>query len=144
MNMLKRVAAATVLAVGIAGVVEAHHAANSQFDTTQTLAFQGTLEKFYVGNPHGYWYFTRMVNGQAQHWAFETSGPDALRRSGMKYREDLKIGATYHLAYNPALDGSDAGLIAGIKLQDGRILGFYAKDSADAAGALLNEKVLNQ
>ena len=143
MNMLKRVATATVLAVGIAGVVEAHHAANSQFDTTQNLAFSGALEKYYVGAPHGYWYFTRMENGEVKHWVFETGAPDALRRSGLSMHGDLKIGETYKIAYSPALDGSNAGLITGIKLADGRIIGLYAKDNADAADKLLTEKLLN-
>ena len=96
-----------------------------------------------MGQPHGYWYLARTVNGEVQHWIFETGAPDVLRRSGLSMHQDLKIGQVYKLAYCPALDGTNAGLITGVRLPDGRIIGLYAKDTADAAARALTEKLLS-
>ncbi len=144
MNMLKRAAAmAMVLAVGTVGVAEAHHADNSQFDANKNTVFTGVLSRMYIGNPHSYLYFVRMVNGQQKNWTFETEAVLALRRAGLSVRDNLKIGSTYSLVYSPALDGSDSGLMTAIKLANGRIIAFLAKNNVNAANNLLNEKLLN-
>lgn len=143
MNMLKRAAVAMVLAVGTVGLAGAHHADNSQFNANQNLVFTGVLQRMYLGNPHSYVYFIRMVNGQQQSWTFETEAVLALRRAGLSVRDSMKIGETYSLVYSPALDGSNAGLMTAIKLANGRIIAFLAKNNVDAANNLLNEKLLN-
>jgi Family of unknown function (DUF6152) len=143
MNMLKRVTMAMLLAVGMVGLAEAHHAANSQFDGNKNIVFTGVLDRVYLGNPHGYLYFIRMVNGQQENWTFETEAILALRRAGLSAREDLPIGNTYSLVYSPALDGSKAGLMHAIKLSNGRVIAFSVKDNVDASDALLNERLLD-
>jgi hypothetical protein len=141
--MLKQAAMAMVLAVGAVGLAEAHHAANSQFDGNKNAAFTGVLDRVYLGNPHGYLYFSRMVNGHQENWTFETEAILALRRAGLSVRTDLPIGSTYSLVYSPALDGTKGGLMHAIKLSDGRIIAFSVKGNVDAADALLNERLLN-
>ena len=143
MNMLKQAAIAMVLAVGAAGLAQAHHADNSQFNANKNEVFTGVLSRMYIGNPHSYLYFTRMVNGQQQNWTFETEAVLALRRGGLSVRKDLLLGSTYSLVYSPALDGSNSGLMTAIKLADGRIIAFLAKNNVNAANNLLNEKLLN-
>jgi hypothetical protein len=141
MNMPKRAAMTMVLAVGIVGLAEAHHAVNSQFNANQTIPFTGVLERTAVGNPHSYLYFVRMMpDGQMQHWTFETDAVVALKRAGLSVRENFKVGDTYLIAYNPSLDGSPAGLMTAIKLQDGRIISLSTKVQQDAALNILNEK----
>jgi len=142
MNMLKHAAVAMLLALGTVGLAAAHHAANSQFDGNKNIVFTGVLERVYLGNPHGYLYFTRMVNGQQENWTFETEAILALRRAGLSARRDLPIGSTYSLVYSPALDGSKAGLMHAIKLSSGRVIAFSVKDNVDASDALLNERLL--
>jgi hypothetical protein len=141
--MLKQAAMATVLAVGTVGLAVAHHADNSQFNANKNLAFTGVLSRMYIGNPHSYLYFARLVNGQQQNWTFETEAVLALHRAGLSVRDSLKIGDTYSLVYSPALDGSDSGLMTAIKLANGRIIAFLTKNNVNAANDLLNEKLLN-
>ena len=144
MNMLKRAAVAMVLAVGLVGLAEAHHAVNSQFDANKTAPFTGVLEKTFIGNPHCYLYFVHMMpGGQQEHWIFETDAVVALKRAGLSVRDSLKIGDTYSITYNPALGGAYAGLMTAIKLHDGRIISMSAKNQQDAANQLLTEKLLN-
>ncbi|HEX4049317.1 MAG TPA: DUF6152 family protein [Steroidobacteraceae bacterium] len=143
MNMLKQATMAMVLAVGTVGLAAAHHAANSQFDGNKNIVFTGVLDRVYLGNPHGYLYFIRTVNGQQENWTFETEAILALRRAGLSARNDLPIGSTYSLVYSPALDASKAGLMHAIKLTNGRIIAFSVKGNVVASDALLNERLLN-
>jgi len=144
MNMLKQAAMAMVLAVGIVGLAEAHHAVNSQFNANKTIPFKGVLEKMFIGNPHSYLYLARMMpGGQLQHWTFETDAVVALKRAGLSVRDSLKVGDAYSITYNPALGGELAGLMTAIKLHDGRIISMSAKAQQNAANKLLSEKLLN-
>lgn len=144
MNMLKRMALVMALAVGTAGLAEAHHAGNSQFNGNKVLPFTGVLEKVQSGNPHGYIYFVRVLpNGKQEHWIFETDAILALRRAGLSVRNDLKIGTTFSLAYNPALDGTNGGNLVAIQLTDGRVLAFMTKDNVETANKLLKEHLFS-
>jgi hypothetical protein len=144
MNMLKKAAMMMALAVGAVGVADAHHAGNSQFNGNKVLPFTGVLEKVQSGNPHGYIYFVRvMPSGEQQHWIFETDAILALRRAGLSVRNDLKIGTTFSLAYNPALDGTNGGNLVAIQLSDGRVLAFMTKDNVETANKLLKEHLFN-
>lgn len=140
--MLKQVAMVTALAVGAVGLAEAHHAGNSQFNGNKVLPFRGVLEKVQAGNPHGYLYFLRVTpDGQQQHWIFETDAINALRRAGLSVRNDLKIGTTFSLAYNPALDGTNGGNLVALQLTNGHVLAFMTKDNVETANKLLREKL---
>ncbi|HTW75087.1 MAG TPA: DUF6152 family protein [Steroidobacteraceae bacterium] len=143
MNMLKQAAMAMVLAVAAVGLAQAHHADNSQFDANKNMVFTGVLSRMYIGNPHSYLYFIQMNNGQQQNWTFETEAVLALERAGLSVRNSLIVGSTYSLVYSPALDGSKSGLMTAIKLANGRIIAFLAKNNVSAANNLLNEKLLN-
>ena len=144
MNMLKKVATVAVLALGTFGLAEAHHAGNSQFNGNKVLPFTGVLEKVQSGNPHGYIYFVRMMpNGEQQHWIFETDAILALRRAGLSVRNDLKVGTTFSLAYNPALDGTNGGNLVAIQLSDKRVLAFMTKDNVETANKLLRDNLFN-
>jgi Family of unknown function (DUF6152) len=143
-NMLKQVAMVMVLAVGAVGLADAHHAGNSQFNGNKVLPFKGVLEKVYSGNPHGYVYFVRvMPDGQQQHWVFETDAILALHRAGLSIRDDLKVGTTFSLAYNPALDGTNGGNLVAIQLTNGRIIAFMTKDNVETAKKLLRENLFD-
>jgi len=143
MDTLKRTGIAIVLALGTVGLAEAHHAVNSQFNANKTSPFTGVLEKTFIGNPHSYLYFVRtMPDGQMQHWTFETDAVVALKRAGLSVRDNLKIGDTYAITYNPSLGGTYAGLMTAIKLHDGRIISMSAKNQQKEANGLLQEKQL--
>jgi Family of unknown function (DUF6152) len=141
MNMLKRAGVAMALAVGTVGLAAAHHAVNSQFNGNKTSPFTGVLEKTFIGNPHSYLYFVRtMPDGQMQHWIFETDAVVALKRAGLSVRENLKVGDSYAITYNPALGGGYAGLMTAIKLHDGRVISMSAKNQQNAANSLLEKQ----
>ena len=140
--MLKQATLVIVLAVGVTALAEAHHAVNSQFNANQTMPFTGVLEKTFIGNPHSYLYFARMVKGQQEHWTFETDAVVALKRAGLSVRDSLKIGDAYSLTYNPALDGATSGLMTAIKLHDGRVISMSAKNQQSAANNILDAKKL--
>jgi hypothetical protein len=140
MITLKRVGLTTVLAVGAVGLAQAHHAVNSQFDANTTSPFTGVLEKTFIGNPHSYLYFVRtMPDGQMQHWTFETDAVVALKRAGLSVRDNLKIGDSYEITYNPSLGGGYAGLMTAIKLHDGRVISMSAKNQQNAANGVLTK-----
>ena len=143
MHILKRATLVILLAEGGMGLAQAHHADNSQFNANINLAFTGELARMYIGNPHSYLYFVRMVKGQPENWTFETEAVLALRRAGLSVRDSLQIGNTYSLVYSPSLDGSSSGLMTAIKLSNGRIIAFLTKNNVDTANNLLNEKLLN-
>lgn len=141
MNTMKRAGLATVLAMGAVGLAQAHHAVNSQFNANITTPFKGVLEKTYIGNPHCYLYFARaMPDGKVQHWTFETDAVLALKRAGLSVRENFKLGDSYAITYNPSLDGSYAGLMTAIKLQDGRIISMSTKVQQDTAKGILEQE----
>jgi len=143
-NILKQAAMVMLLTVGTAGLAEAHHAGNSQFDGNKVLPFQGVLEKVYSGNPHGYLYFVRTLpNDQQQHWVFETDAILAMHRAGLSVRNDLKVGDSFSLAYNPALDGSNGGNLVAIQIKSGRVIAFMTKNNVETAKKLLREKLFN-
>ncbi len=126
----------------LSALAEAHHAGNSQFNGNKVLPFTGVLEKVQSGNPHGYIYFVRTAaGGQQEHWIFETDAINALRRAGLSVRSDLKLGTTFSLAYNPALDGTNGGNLVAIQLADGRVLAFMTKDNVETANKLLKDKL---
>ena len=143
MNMLKQAALAMVLVMGAVGLADAHHADNSQFNANKSSVFTGVLARMYIGNPHSYLYFTKMVNDQQQNWTFETEAVLALRRAGLSVRDSLKVGETYSLVFSPALDGSSSGLMTAIKLANGRVIAFLTKNNVDEANKLLDQKLLN-
>lgn len=144
MNILKQTVMVMGLALGAAGLAEAHHAGNSQFNGNKVMPFTGVLEKVQSGNPHGYIYFVRMMpNGEQQHWIFETDAIGALRRAGLSVRNDLKLGTTFSLAYNPALDGTNGGNLVAIQLTDKRVLAFMTKDNVETANKLLRDNLFN-
>ena len=141
---MKQAAMVMVLAVGVVGLAEAHHADNSQFNANKNVLFTGVLQRMYIGNPHSYLYLVRMMpSGQMQNWTFETEAVLALKRAGLSVRDSLKVGTTYSLVYSPALDGSNAGLMTALKLSSGRVVAFLAKDNVNAANKLLAQKLLN-
>ena len=66
----------------------AHHSVQAQFDIHKQFTVSGTVAKIEWINPHSYLTLNvKDAEGKVQKWAFELSGPGALRRAGMS-RED--------------------------------------------------------
>ena len=102
---------------GLAAPALAHHSVNAQFDATKETVVSATLVKLDVINPHSQWDFTaKNAKGGVDSWHFESASPAVLRRSGVRVKEDLKVGATYTVHFNPSLDGSHTGYMRGIEI----------------------------
>lgn len=122
--MLKRaIFAATLACLALsASPASAHHSVNAQWDVKKELQVDGALVKLENVNPHTYWTFeVKEPSGTAEQWRFESVNPGALRRTGLKLKEDLEVGRTYTLYYNPARNGSKSGLLRGLKFGDRRV-----------------------
>ena len=111
------VAAALIGACGLAAPALAHHSVNAQFDAGKEDLVTGVLTKIEVINPHSQWDFTaKNAKGGTDAWHFESASPAVLRRGGVRVKEDIKVGDTYVIHYNPSLDGSHTGYMRGIEI----------------------------
>ena len=117
---LLSLAAVAALSIAAASPASAHHSANAQFDTSKELSVTGTLMQMDDINPHSRWLaVVKGPDGQAENWTFESVSPSALRRSGVKVKEEIKSGNTYTFFYAPSWDGSKSGLLTAMTI-DGR------------------------
>ena len=110
-KILMSLAAAATLGLAATPVL-AHHSANAQFDTSKEMRLTGVLTEMKDINPHSRWLAViKNANGQAENWEFESVSPSALRRAGLKVKEEIVPGATLTFIYAPSWDGSRTGLI---------------------------------
>ena len=111
MIRLKGMAAAAVLAaVAVASPALAHHSVNAQFDTSKMIEVTGVLQEVRNINPHSQWIvLVKNAAGQPEVWNLESLGAGALRRQGVKVKEEIKIGDTYTFICVPPWDGSHSG-----------------------------------
>ncbi|MXO58737.1 hypothetical protein GRI89_04175 [Altererythrobacter salegens] len=116
--MTKRFALAA-LAILAAGPAIAHHSMAVNFDLTQRISEQGTLERIEWTNPHVHLFLK--VKGET--WAFEGPAPSWFRGRSYK-RSDFEesISKPVTIDASPARNGSKAGLIRQIKLPNGVII----------------------
>ncbi len=113
----------------------AHHAAQSQFDLSKTIALEGTCLTFAWLNPHAYMDLSvEDASGQATTWRLETVGPPAFRSAGLARAGAIPCsstggGDTYAMRGFPARDGSDVALVVDLTLPDGRIINLFIPNS---------------
>jgi hypothetical protein len=121
----------SVLALGLAAPLFAHHSVQAQFDLDKPIQLTGTVAKVEWINPHSYLFMDVKDNaGKVKHWAFEMAGPGALRKAGLSRadRGGLKAGDTVTVNGVLAKDGTDSGLIRTITLADGRVFTIWTDD----------------
>lgn len=102
----------------------AHHSF-AQFDTERTVELSGTMRALEWQNPHAWiWIDILKADGSTETWGGEFGGgPSTLPRDGLT-RNLIQPGDKIRLTLYPARDGSKAGSVAKIQLEDGRILSF--------------------
>jgi Family of unknown function (DUF6152) len=113
----------------------AHHSF-AQFDTERTVELSGTMRALEWQNPHSWiWIDIMKPDGSSETWGGEFGGgPSALPRDGLT-RNTIQPGDKITLTLYPARDGSKAGSVAKIQLEDGRILSFQRPMPAPADSA---------
>lgn len=112
MKKLATALLAAALATTLAAPSSAHHAVNAQFDVSRLVPMKGVLTGIDNLNPHAYWHFdVKAANGSVQRWNIESVAPVALRRAGLRMKDDIKVGDTYSFQIAPSRNGSPTGLL---------------------------------
>ena len=122
MKKIMIIGAASLMALGLATAATAHHAVNAQFDIDKEGTFTGTLARLDNVQPHSFWYFVvQRPGGKVEKWSLEGPSPGNLRRSGLKMKEDMKVGKQFTVFFNTARDGSTTGYIRGVTVAGKRV-----------------------
>ncbi|MGA3158040.1 MAG: DUF6152 family protein [Steroidobacteraceae bacterium] len=113
----------------------AHHSF-AQFDAERTVELVGTMRALEWQNPHAWiWIDILKSDGTSETWGGEFGGgPSSLPRDGLT-RNMIQPGDKITLTLYPARDGSKAGSVAKIQLEDGRTLSFQRPTQAPADSA---------
>jgi hypothetical protein len=101
-------------------VARAHHSF-AMFDLTQTVEKEGVVKDLQWTNPHVWLTIETMDAGTPEEWGFESGPTNYLLRSGWK-RDSLKPGDKVVVTLHPMKDGSHAGSLMAVKLDDGKVL----------------------
>ena len=118
MNGIQKAALAVVVVASLSVPAWAHHSANAQFDTSKEESLTGTLLELKDINPHSRWFVAvKTPKGQVEKWEFEGVSPTALRRQGVKVKEEIKVGEIYKFTFAPTWDGSKSGLLVAMDIR---------------------------
>ncbi len=101
-------------------LARAHHSF-AMFDLTQTVEKDGVVKDLQWTNPHVWLTIETMDGATPEEWGFESGPTNYLIRSGWK-RDSLKPGDKVAVTLHPMKDGSHAGSLMSVKLEDGRVL----------------------
>lgn len=115
MNIISKFVMAAVVVGGAASMsfpAQAHHAINSQFNTTKQLTFSAVLTGMVIRAPHPFWTFK---DDKGNVWKLESAAPATLRRSGMRLKEDIVQGNRYEVFFAPSRDGTRTGLLTSLR-----------------------------
>jgi len=115
--------AAMTAAFAAGGPASAHHSF-AMFDQTKTVVLQGLVTKFEWTNPHAFVILELPVNGQKVTYTLECSSPALMRHAGWKFNT-VKAGDRVRVAMHPLKDGKPGGMLAKIKVPDGRLLAAW-------------------
>jgi hypothetical protein len=112
----------TLVVVGTAASLSAHHAFAAEFDANKPLTLKGTVTKMEWLNPHVWLHMdVKMPNGAVENWAFEAGTPNVLFRRGFT-RDTLKVGTEVVVDGYRAKDGSRRANGRDVTFADGRKL----------------------
>ena len=104
----------------MAASTSAHHSA-AGIDLTATSTAQATLQEFRWTAPHAALVFVaKGADGKSQKITLGGAAPGSFARQGFKPK-DFKVGDKMEVAWYPARNGRPGGLLATLKLPDGRV-----------------------
>src|SRR5919106_5498747 len=116
--------AVCMLCAASAERLAAHHSIQAQFDIHKQITVSGTVAKVEWINPHSYLTINvKAADGKVEKWAFEMGAAGQMRRQGLTRadRGGLKAGDAVTVVALAARNGSNSGLVQGIKTSDGRV-----------------------
>jgi hypothetical protein len=101
--------------------VWSHHS-TAMFDYAKTETVTGNVKDFQWANPHSYLQVLAADGkGGNVEWSIEIGTPTHMARLGWS-RESLKPGDKVTVAFSPMKDGTHAGTVKTVTLQDGKVL----------------------
>lgn len=124
MKSIREFALSLLLVSGLAMIpvmpAVAHHSF-AGYDLTQTLTGSATIKEFRWGAPHSTGVFViKSKDGKESELTLASSSPTSFLRQGFNPR-DFKVGEKVDLSWHPSKSGAPGGLMAGMKLKDGRV-----------------------
>jgi hypothetical protein len=106
----------------LAAPASAHHSF-SGYDMEKKMSAQATLKEFRWGAPHSMVVFTiKGADGKMQDVTMGSAAPASFAKQGFKPR-DFKVGDKMNVTWHPSKSGASGGILATIKLPDGRTFG---------------------
>jgi hypothetical protein len=112
---------AIIAVVGAMTPAAAHHS-GAMFDNQKEVVLNGMVTQFQYTNPHS-WIQLKVpaANGSAVEWSIETAAPIVLLRAGIKANA-LRTGDKITLRAHPMKNGTAAGSLIDVKMEDGTVL----------------------
>ena len=107
------------------GPVLAHHGSAVSYivRTDKLITMTGTITEVRWRNPHVFiLYDVKDDQGNAVHWAAETSSVTSMIGEHGWHRDTLKVGDEYSLTVFPSRAGTPAGLLYKVVTTDGKSL----------------------
>jgi hypothetical protein len=131
-------AAMSLVLVGAAVPLRAHHAFSAEFGANKPVTFKGTISKMEWTNPHVWLHLNvKKPDGTVETWAFEAGTPNVLFRRGFT-KESLAIGTEIVVDGYQAKDGSHRANGRNLTLPNGKML-FLGSSGTGAPNELTPE-----
>jgi hypothetical protein len=109
----------SVVAVAITAPVWAHHSF-AGYDMTKTLTAEATLKEFRWGAPHSEAVFViKGPDGKLEKVTVASATPTTYFKQGFNPK-DFQVGDKMEITWHPSKSGHTGGILASLKLPDGR------------------------
>lgn len=121
MKITTRASSILLLLAALGASVSAFsHHSFAVYDLTKMVTMKGEVKSFQWTNPHSVIWLTVKPEGggASEDWAFETTSPGVLTRSGWT-RNSVKAGDKVTVEFHPLRDGSHGGGLKSVTLPDG-------------------------
>jgi hypothetical protein len=124
----------SVLILGAAASLPAHHSFAAHYDMQKPLTVQGTIVEVKLANPHSWFYLdAREPDGKIVRWAFEAGTPSGMIRNGYK-KSELPAGTMVTITGFHARDLSQkVGMLRQLTTADGKTYGMFGPQEGTGA-----------
>jgi hypothetical protein len=125
----------SLVTVGAAAMVAAHHSFAAAFDMTKQVTVQGTIVQVRLENPHS-WFFldvTDAATGKVERWAFEAGTPSGMIRNGFKpgvIKQGVKVTIK---GFHARDETKNMGMLRELIMSDGTVYGLFGSQESGGA-----------
>jgi Family of unknown function (DUF6152) len=124
----------SLVSLGAAATVSAHHSFSAAFDMNAPVTVHGTVVQVRLENPHS-WFFLDVTDeqGAVKRWAFEAGTPSGMIRNGFKPGL-IKKGVQATIKGFHAKDPSqNMGMLRELVTADGTVYGLFGSQQGPGA-----------